>query len=193
MCDVGPISLLFAQWMRTVLFSIFIMSLSMAFGVFPLHSEETRQTRMHSSKMRTARVSGHLSCTHASPAHPPTMHIPTPTMHIPTPTTYVPCHICLSMHNSCHAYPLAIHTPTMHVPAMHAPCYAHPSVMHAPHHICPHLCTPYCHAPLHHAYLLPCIPPVTHVPVWTDICQNITFPQLLLRAVKTPCNLHSQY
>ena len=80
-----------------------------------------QQTRMHSSRMRTVRCSGRLSCH----AHPPAMHAPL-----------------------CHACPFT----------MHAPFATHAS--------------PLCHA---------------HVPCGqTDAYENITFPQLLLRAVMKP-------
>ena len=72
--------------------------------------------------------------------------------------------------------------PTAHTPAMHTP----------PGHTCP----PAMHAATTHP--LPCMPPATHDPchTWppchappltvdrmTDACENITFPQLLLRTV----------
>ena len=85
---------------------------------------------------------------------------------------------------SCHACP----PPCMHpCHACSLPCYA---------------CPPAMHAPLPHTPTLPCMPPtLTHTwplhytyaalhhacPLWTDFlthaCENITFPQLLLRTV----------
>ena len=119
---------------------------------------------MHSSRMRTVRCSGHLSChacmplaTHTPLPHmPPAMHASLPHLpHTPLPHTH-PCHTCL---------PLATHAPLPRMP----PC-------HTPH------------------------------PMWTEFlthaCENITFPQLLLRTVTsdkilydTPCSLmvHSHY
>ena len=76
--------------------------------------------------------------------------------------------VCCSGHLSCHACP----PPTTHTPAMHTP----------PGHTCP----PAMHAatthPLPHMPPLPCTPPPT-VDRMTDACENITFPQLLLRTV----------
>ena len=46
-------------------------------------------TRMHSSRMRTIRCSGHLSCH----AHPPDMHAPLSCMHTPLPHM-PPCQVC---------------------------------------------------------------------------------------------------
>ena len=60
------------------------------------------KTRMHSSRMRTVRYSGCLSC------------------HIYLPSSYTP---------PCHACPLAMHAPPRHacLPlAMHVPCHTHP-------------------------------------------------------------------
>ena len=89
---------------------------------------------MHSSRVRTVRCSGRLSC-----------H-----------TCTRPCHVC----PTCHTHSL----PCM-PPATHSPYYACPPTPYTPH--------------------LPRTPP----PLWTewltDICKNITFPQLLLRTVKS--------
>ena len=81
------------------------------------------------------------------------------------------------------------------LPCMSPPChtcplpYTPPPIMHAPiHHACPPPFT--MHAPLHHA----CPPPLPHMPPFCHVCppvdrrmihacQNITFPQLLLRTV----------
>ena len=151
------------------------MSLSMAGGEFPVHSEKTRQTRTHSSRLHIASFSGRLSCTHASP-NAYSLH----TMHTPPPTLHAHCHACPMhtppTHATCHA----------HMPPMHAPCHTHPSpcmppAMHAPLPCIPlcHVCTPSMHAPL------PCNPsslPRTPPPCGqTDTCKNITFQQLLLQ------------
>ena len=100
-------------------------------GVLP----ENTVTRMHSSRMRTVRCSGRLSC-HACP----------------TPLPCTPLLPCMPHH----AHPL--------------PCMPHPT-MHNP-----------CHTPYHACSPLPCIPPL-----WTEFlshaCENITYPQLLLRMV----------
>ena len=83
---------------------------------------------------------------------------------------------------SYHARPMprippTVHTPPMRMPpAMHAPPFmllpCMPLPTHAPCHACPS-------APM---------PPATHPHLWTEIlthaCENITFPQLLLRKVK---------
>ena len=92
-------------------------------------------------------------------AHPPP-HMPPPTMHAP-----------------CHACPPALHTPH--------PCQAYPPATHAPSHACLpcHTC-PSHHTPTpNHACPLPCytcppyyaLPPVNRI---TDVCENITLPQL---------------
>ena len=124
-------------------------------------------TRMHSSRMRTIRSSGRLSYN----VHRPHMH--------------APCHVC----PPCHACPML--------------CM--PPAMHAPHHACPyHACPPPCHAcppPTRHAPAMQACPPLCmpapptmHAPVMhaplgteclTDACENISFPQLLLRTVIT--------
>ena len=142
-------------------------------------NQKSIKTRMHSSRMRTIRCSGRLSC------------------HVHPPATRPP--------PLCHVHPL-LHAP----PAMHALCHAHPLPCIPPPHsdesmVCFHkwfLCTPSLpcmppsphifpfamhtsfttHTPLRHA----CRPsPYTHPPDrMTDACENITFPQLLLRTVK---------
>ena len=80
---------------------------------------------------------------------------------------------------SCHTYPPQPCTPPCHVP----PFTMHPFAAHPP-----LACTRFCHAcptlhhacpTLHHA----CPPPPDRM---TDACENITFPRLLLRMVKTP-------
>ena len=65
------------------------------------------------------------------------------------------CTVRCSGHLSCHAFPPAMHSPAMHALAMHAP--------------------PATHAPRHAA--------VSPVDSMTDACENVTFPQLLLRTV----------
>ena len=71
-------------------------------------------TRMYSSRMRTVRCSGHLSC-HACPHH---AHLPSHTC--PPCQTYPPPHM-----PPCHACPL---------------CYVCPFIMHGPlHRACPSL------------------------------------------------------
>ena len=125
------------------------------------------RTRMHSSRMRTARCSGHLSW-HACPCHPPlAMYAP---YHTHSPLHMPPCHT-----------PPAMHTPTMHTPSTyvphvtHTPCHAHPPshappAMHVPYYAHPRPCTP---SPW------PCMPPATHAPGQTDTCENITFPNFV--------------
>ena len=136
--------------------------------------------------MCTGRCSGHLSChTYPLPCMPP--------------TTHAPCHECPH-----HTYPLSWMPPALHAPppctppAMHAPlpcthplpctppCYACPLAMH----------TPPCHA----VPPLPCMPPLPHTPppiLWTEylthVCENITFPQLLLRTVINTVVLPESY
>ena len=127
-------------------------------------------TGMHSSRMRTIRSSGRLSYNvHPPPCMPPAMYAPPP-MH--APCYACPCHAC------CPCMPLTMHAPTMHAPhpAMHAPPTRHaPAVQ-----VYPPLCMPA--PPTMHA-------PVMHAPLrtecLTDGCENITFPQLLLRTVIT--------
>ena len=107
--------------------------------------------------MRTVRCSGLLSC-HARP-HP---------LPCTPPVIHAPCHTCP---------PLPCTSPAMHTPVMHAPCHAYPPATYAPCHTHPH--PPSMHDP-----------PATHAPrpLWTEFlthaCENITFPQLLLRTVK---------
>ena len=152
--------------------------------------------------MRTVCCSGCLSC-HTCP---PAMHTPChahPLPHIPhathAPATHAPHHACpLAMHAPCHAQPLPCMPPAMHATL---PCTS-------PHHACLLPCMP---PPATHASLLctppathtplPCMPPATHTPtthtplpcmpppLWTEFlthaCENITFPQLLLRTIKS--------
>ena len=115
---------------------------------------------MHSSRMRTVRCSGSLSnllpCTSPCHACPPALHYSS--IMPPPPTTHGPCHTCPSSHAYlfCHTFPPAMHTPPL-------PCMP-------PHHAYP---PPQCMNPQ-------CAPPVNRM---TDACENITFPQLLLRKV----------
>ena len=87
---------------------------------------------------------------------------------------------------SCHARPHC----HAYQPAKHAPCHACPPPCTPPCHTCPHHAWPPCHA----CFPLPCMPPshhacppAMHAPLWTEFlthaCENITFPQLLLRTV----------
>ena len=83
---------------------------------------------------------------------------------------------------SCSRAPSTMHTPATHAPCHASPSHACPPVMQAPYHTS--LLPPTMHAP-YHACPLPCMPPAMHVPSLGQIntCKNITFPQLLLRAV----------
>ena len=94
---------------------------------------------MHSSRMRTVRSSGHLSC-HACP--PPTTHAPhhacPPAMHAPPP--------CMPPGHAC---PPAMHTHLPQCPPTHAPHM--PPTTHTPCHTCPPPCMPPCHAHPCHA------------------------------------------
>ena len=92
------------------------------------------------------------------------MHAPPPHMPPATPPTmHAPCHACPPCYaHPCYACPLTCHAclPATHAPlAMHTPCHAHSPATHAPCHACP---------------------PMDRM---TDACENITFPQLLLRTV----------
>ena len=83
------------------------------------------KTRMHSSRMRTVRSSGRLSC-HACPpchAYPPAMHTP---YHAP-PTMHAPCHVYPLIHtHPCHVCPLPCMPPLPHMPlAKYAPPAIH--------------------------------------------------------------------
>ena len=103
----------------------------------PCHLEKY-STRMHCSRIRTARCSDHLSC-HAHPCYacPPAMHAP-----------------------PCHAHPLlctpATHAPLWHTsPAMHVPLPCMPPATPAP---LP--CTTPCHTP---RYTPPATPPLDRI------------------------------
>ena len=116
---------------------------------------------MHSSRMRTGRLLTVFTVSCLLPRMPSCHAHPScqacPPCHACPPATHAPCHVCLLPH-----IPLA----------MHAPCHA-----------CPLPCTsPAMHAPCH-AHPLPCMSPTVNR--MTDDCENITFPQLLLRMVKT--------
>ena len=112
-------------------------------------------TRMHSSRMRTARsLTVYLSCSacgggHAWHAYPPAPCMP--------PATHAPYHTPPAMHAPCHTCPLPCTPP---LPCM-SPCHA-----------CPPPCMPPCHAR-----------PLPHVPsLWTETLthatQNITLLQI---------------
>ena len=128
------------------------------------------KTRIHFSRMRIVRCSGRLSC-HACPlpCMPPSMHTLLP--HMP-PAMHTPCHMPTLPHMPPGTH--ATHTP----PATHVP----------PGHACQPPCTPPCNAH----------PPAMHAPApvdrMTDACENIAFPQLLLRTVKMewPSNCQHQ-
>ena len=154
---------------------------------------------MLSSMIRTVRCSGRPSCH----TWPPPSHACLPAMH-------TPCHACPLPHMpppTCMHAPLPCMPPhAMHVPALCAPLlcmslhHACPPGTHAPHHAHPcHMCSlphtppamhaPLCHeCPLCHACPLPFTPPP--VDRMTDACENITFPQLLLRTVIRRAALH---
>ena len=69
------------------------------------------------------------------------------------------------------------HPPATHAPDHATPYHACPPATHTPCQICPLPCTtPPCHAPCH-------AQPPPPVDRMTDACENITFPQLLLRTV----------
>ena len=119
---------------------------------------------MHSSRMRTARCNGRLSC-HACPLPcvPPVMHA----------TTHAPCHAC----------PLPCMPRVMHPLPCISPCHTCPLACTHPCHTCPWLAhTPATHAPLPQCPL-PCTPPPPCMPpprteFLTHACENITLPQL---------------
>ena len=104
---------------------------------------------MHSSRMRTVRCSGRLSC-HAYPP-PPATHAPChicPLPYMPPDThthTPLPCMPPLPCMSSCHTRPLATHAPPMHIP-----CHAYLPLPHMP---------PTMHTPLPHMSSLPLMPP----------------------------------
>ena len=102
-------------------------------------------TRMQSSRMRTVRCSGRLTCQERTPpqtTHPPSCHVH------PLPCTPP------AIHAPCHARPL----PYM-PPAMHTPCHTHPLTCMPP---LPH--TAPCHAPSCHTCPLCHTSPLPHTP-----------------------------
>ena len=105
-----------------------------------------------------------LPCMPPLPCTPPPCHTCPPAMHAPPPHT-PPCHTC----------PLPCMPPHhTHTPATHAPLTCTPP----PCHTCPQPCT----------HPLPCTSPPPWTEFLTHACENITFPQLLLRTVKS-CNM----
>ena len=102
---------------------------------------------------------------HAPPSHKSRPH--TPCHALPSPATHNPPYMPPPTHTSCHApcntCPLAMHAPSPPPPRM-------PPATHAPRDTCPTPATR---------------PPTTCSPVdrMTDTCENVTFPQLLLRTV----------
>ena len=145
-------------------------------------------------------------------AHPLATHTPAPTMHTPCHTysftTHAPCHVYPLPCMPPVMYASLPHIPTFHHACPPLPCTPLLPCMPAFCHACPlgHTCPPPAthtnlspcmpsfamHTPFTmHARLLPCMPPWPYMapPLpWTDgmihPCENITFPQLLLRAVK---------
>ena len=112
-----------------------------------------------------------------------------------SPAMHAPCHTCPPPCHTCHA----MHASVPHIPPPHPPLLPSmpPFTTHAPftmhacpfHHTCPpSLCVPppfTTHTPLHNASVppLPCLPP-PQPDRMTDACENIIFPQPLLRTVK---------
>ena len=141
-------------------------------------NQKSIKTRMHSSRMRTVRCSGRLSC-HVHPL--PHMSPPPFAMYTAFSMHPLPC-MPSATHTLYHAYP---------PPILMSPWFAsingfsaHPAIhtllsMHAP--FTTHFS--FCHAHLlHHTHSpSPCMPPFTiHPPPpdrMTDACENITFPQ----------------
>ena len=117
---------------------------------------------MHSNRMRTVRCSGCLSC-----------HTRHPLPHMPPQPCTAPCH----------TYPQCQACPPSHMPSL--PCMPPPPRMPS----LPHMPPPATHAPpaMHtpppHMSLLPSMPPPPWTEFLTHACENITFPQLLLRMV----------
>ena len=112
--------------------------------------------------MRTVRCSGHLSC-HA-------WHLPCTPLAQMHPLSCMPP----ALHPLHHAHPFCY----AQIPAMHSLFTVHtpPS---------PNMLPFAMHAPLHHAGT-----PV--VDRMTDACENITFPQLLLRTAKSALDKYHQ-
>ena len=111
---------------------------------------------MHSSRIRTARCSGHLSC-HVCPPAMQAPHHACPPCHAGPPACRPPCHA---------GPPTATHAPLPHMPHLRHM----PPAMYAP---LP--CTPPCHASPRHAS-----PPWTDRHLWKH-----NLRKLRLRAVKT--------
>ena len=118
-------------------------------------SKIPKLTRMHSSRMRTARsLTVSRSIFHAQPPSPP-CHATPVAMHASL-ATHAPCHTC-----PCHAPP-TIHAPTTHAPLScmppplpcMPPCYACPLPCMSPCHACP---LPYMPSAMHAS--LPYMPP----------------------------------
>ena len=123
-----------------------------------LEAKHILKTRMHSSRVYTIYCSSHFSCH----AYPPPQHA---------------CPRYHELNSPYHTHPLP------HTPTTHAPCHVHPLPYMPP---LPHM--PPCHACRQlHMPPPPChaCPPLPHMPRKTDVCENITFPQLLLRTVTT--------
>ena len=133
-------------------------------------------TRMHSSRMRTARsltVSRHILCTPPSNhAHhpcdyacPPQPCMPPATMHAPLQ----PCMLPATTHTptTTHAPPATTHVPCNHTASPWQPRMPHPpTTMHAP-------WQPHMHP------RQPCMPPPPCGQ--TDTCKNITFANFVCR------------
>ena len=164
------------QFWVTPLFPIRAVSLasSQRWHWRSVYAAKIIKTRMHSSRMRTARsltVSCHILCM------PPPPH-----NHTPPPAIHAPCnHTCPPNHTSP---PTTMHPPaTMHAPSNYAP----PATMHTPrNHACPPTtmhAPPQPHMPpSNHA----CPPATTHPPPWTEWQTGVKIlpcPKLRLRAV----------
>ena len=77
-----------------------------------LHNHSICITRMHCSRMRIVRCSGHLSCHTCPLPYMPPHHACPPAMHVSSP---------------CHARPLAMHSTHHACPLQYMPpCYAQP-------------------------------------------------------------------
>ena len=166
---------------------------------YSANKKVTKNTRMHSSRMRTARsltVSHRILCTpppattHAPwlPRIPPSNHASPPTMHAPHNHTHPPgnhahpwqprippppsshAHPPATMHAPHnHAHPLVTWQP--HMPPTPRQPRMPPTTMHTPSDHTPSLATT--HAPLPRQPRMP-PPPVNRI---TDACKNITLPQ----------------
>ena len=99
------------------------------------------ETRMYSSRMRTACCNGRFSC-HVTPCYTCPRHTHPPAIH---PAMHTPCHTWPH-----HAHPQTTHAllPCMPPSAMHAPSPCMPPAMHTPCHAYPHhTCPPTVHVP----------------------------------------------